>query len=337
MQIEVNAESKSYPIVLERGSINNVAQFVPSGKNALIVYDKNVPTTAVNTICEQFPNSKLVKITGGEVTKSIDNYAELLQKCMDAKLTRSDYIIAVGGGTVGDLAGFTAATYMRGIHLIHVPTTILSAVDSSIGGKTGINFGGTKNVVGAFYQPDAVIIDLDVTKTLSERQVSNGLAEALKAGLIYDETLFELFEQDDYLAHIDEIVAQAIYVKKAIVEQDEREADLRQILNFGHTIGHGIEAHFGKYLHGEAIAEGMMYFIKSKELGERVEKITRKMNLPKIKLSPNDIDPIYELIVRDKKANADYINVVEVEKPGHAYICQVKKADINEMLKWGSA
>ena len=242
-------------------------------------------------------------------------------------------IIALGGGVIGDLAGFAAASYMRGIDFINIPTTTLSQIDSSIGGKTAINLGDTKNIIGAFYQPKGVFIDLEVLKTLPERHYYNGLVEALKAGLIYDRELFEIFENKNIDENLQEIIYRALLVKKDVVEKDEKEENLRKILNFGHTVGHGIEGffHLKDVLHGEGVAMGMLPMIEDEELRERTKKILKKMNIDTdIKY---DREKVFELMLKDKKSDQDKITLVKVKELGKAELVKVPIEKCKNYLK----
>jgi 3-dehydroquinate synthase len=271
----------------------------------------------------------IYRVPGGEDSKSMETFKDVLTACLDFHMSRKDLIIALGGGVIGDLAGFVAASYMRGIDYMSIPTTTLSQIDSSIGGKTAINLGKVKNIVGAFYHPKLVLIDFDTLSTLPERQKINGLAEAIKAGLIWDSELFALFEQDDYNGHLEEIIYRSLCMKREIVQQDEKEGGLRKLLNFGHTIGHGIETYFNlkTYLHGESVAMGMFYFITSEETKERLKKICLRLGLPVT--ADFDIQKVYEITSMDKKASGNMISTVWVDTPGKSYI---KDLPIEELL-----
>ena len=230
-------------------------------KRLMVVSDDNVfplyGEALVKALTEAgFLTSSYV-MESGEQSKNLTVYGDLLGRLCEAGLTRDDSVIALSGGVVGDLSGFAAASYMRGIDFYNIPTTVLSQVDSSIGGKTAVNFGGIKNIVGAFYQPKKVLVDPELLRTLSKRQTANGLAEALKMAACFDEELFSLFERGDPYAKLPEIITRSLEIKKMVVEQDEREQGLRKALNFGHTIGHGIESVTG-LLHGECVALGMI-------------------------------------------------------------------------------
>ena len=229
-------------------------------------------------------------------------------ECVDMKLTRGDCIAAVGGGVGGDLAGFAAATYMRGIDFYNVPTTVLSQVDSSVGGKCAIDFGGYKNIIGAFHQPKGVLIDHALLKTLDRRQFANGIAEAVKMAATFDEKLFSKFETEgekDY-AHI---INEAIKIKIAVVEKDEREAGLRRVLNFGHTAAHAIEStsKFKDILHGEAVAMGMVPMATG-EARERIRRVLAREGLPTA--LPCDPKELTEAVYHDKKMSGDTLRCV---------------------------
>ena len=240
-----------------------------------------------------------------------------MQAALDAGLDRSGVVIAVGGGVVGDLAGFVAATFMRGVDFINCPTTTLSQIDSSIGGKVAVDLGDAKNIVGAFWQPKLVVIDPDTLATLPRRHYINGLAEAVKAGLICDPELFLLFENGDVDADIETIIYRSLLVKKKIVEQDETEQGARAALNFGHTLGHGIEAVRGikgrrtkGYFHGECVALGMLPMIEDRQLQKRVRAVYRKLGLP-ARASYNK-QQVLGYMRHDKKARNGQVTLVKV-------------------------
>ena len=248
-------------------------------------------------------------------------------------MSRKDAIIAVGGGVVGDLAGFVAASYMRGIDFYNIPTTVLSQVDSSVGGKVAIDMGSYKNIVGAFWQPKTVIIDPNVLSTLSLRQQHNGLCEALKMGLILDDHLVSLFEQEEL--DIDAIITRSIELKRNVVQQDERESNLRKILNFGHTIGHAIESAYGlnTYLHGECVAMGMLFFIEDEALKQRVLSIYKKLDLPQV--PDYDTATLLEYVAHDKKSSHNTVSTILVKQSGSYIIKELSFEDIQNVLERG--
>ena len=246
--------------------------------------------------------------------KNLDTFREALRRMLDFGMRRGDCVCAAGGGVPGDLAGFAAACYMRGIDFYNCPTTVLSQVDSSIGGKTAVDLDGIKNIVGAFWQPKAVLIDPDVLSTLPARQVSNGLAEAVKMALCFDEEGFALLEGDDIPGRMDRIIENALRIKKNVVEQDAKEHGLRRALNFGHTLGHGIEAVQGEKLyHGECVALGMLPMC-APGIRKRLEPVLKKLSLP-VTCSA-DVNRVIAAAVHDKKAAGNTIAAIRVEKAG---------------------
>lgn len=332
MNLTVKTSMGDYKIIIERGSINALSEYCNTDKKALIVTDSGVPFEYAQIVSKQFKNNIVKVIPQGEKSKSFESYRELLEILNENAFTRADCIVAVGGGVVGDLSGFTAATYMRGIDFYNIPTTLLSQVDSSIGGKTAIDFGGFKNTVGAFYQPKAVIIDSDVLKTLSERQFNNGLAESIKMAATRDKDLFELIENNNAKEIIDEVIVRSLKIKKAVVEEDEKELGLRKVLNFGHTAGHAIETAAGlsDYLHGECVAIGMLPF-SSASVRERLIKALTKYNLP-VKFDFST-DEILSALRHDKKAKSDGVNVVFVNEIGTFDFKFLKFNDLETLVK----
>ena len=329
MKLTVKTSMGDYNIVIERRSINSLSEYCNTDKKALIVTDSGVPFEYAEAVSKQFENNIIKVIPQGEKSKSFETYKELLEVLNENAFTRADCIVAVGGGVVGDISGFTAATYMRGIDFYNIPTTLLSQVDSSIGGKTAIDFGGYKNTVGAFYQPKAVIIDPDVLKTLSKRQFNNGLAESIKMAATSDKELFEMFENNNAEDIIDTVIERSLKIKKAVVEEDEKELGLRKVLNFGHTAGHAIETAAGlsDYLHGECVSMGMLAF-SSHSVIEKLINVLTKYNLP-VKFD-FPADEILSALRHDKKAKGDGVNVVFVNDIGSF---EFKYLTFNELEK----
>ncbi|MBQ2863141.1 MAG: 3-dehydroquinate synthase, partial [Clostridia bacterium] len=260
MTIHMNLGEDSYDIIVERGIISRANKELNLNRRVLVVTDSGVPAEYARMLSDQCKESVICTVEQGEGSKSLEVFGRLLETMLDHGFSRKDCVVAVGGGVVGDLSGFAASAYMRGIDFYNIPTTLLSQIDSSIGGKTAVNFRGVKNIVGAFHQPRRVLIDPDLLHTLPKRQISNGLAEAVKMSLTSDAELFELFERGNIDECIDEIIIRSLNVKKSVVEQDEKESGLRKILNFGHTVGHGIESSEGMsaLYHGECVALGMI-------------------------------------------------------------------------------
>ncbi len=329
--IRVNIPGHEYDIRIKRGILSRIGEECDLNRRVLVVTDKNVPAEYAQTVARQAKEAVIAVIEGGEEGKDLDTFATLQQYMLDNGFTRKDCVIAVGGGVVGDLAAFAASCYMRGIDFYNVPTTVLSQVDSSIGGKTGVNFGGVKNIVGTFYQPKKVVIDPDVLATLSERQISNGLAEAIKMAVTFDADLFadiEAMEQGDDIVPL---IARAIDIKRGVVEEDEKEAGLRKVLNFGHTLGHGIEVSCGgKYLHGECVAAGMTVMC-APEVRQRLGAVLRKFGLPEH--AEFDIEKAVEAVSHDKKGNGSTISSIYVPEIGSFEIREMTTEEAHTRLE----
>ena len=286
----------------------------------MIITDAGVPIQYAEKIASQSKEAYIKVVAQGEGSKSLQTAEEILVEMLERQFSRKDCVVGVGGGVVGDLSGFVASLYMRGIDFYNVPTTLLSQVDSSIGGKTAVNLAGIKNIIGAFYQPKAVLIDPDTLNTLSERQIVNGLVEAIKMGATSDKALFDLFLNNDWKNNLDIIIEKALLVKKYVVEQDEKESHLRKILNYGHTIGHGFEsAAKGKYLHGECVALGMLY-MSGEEVQKQLLEIYENLGFKVPSLSEFNLDEVKEAILHDKKASNKNCSVVFVSEIGDGQI-----------------
>lgn len=333
MKLHMNLGINSYDIIMERGALQHITDYVDVHRKVMIITDTGVPYIYSEQLAAQCNESYIEVVNQGEASKSFATFQTLCSALLSHNFSRNDLVIAIGGGVIGDVSGYVAASYMRGIDFVQIPTTTLSQIDSSIGGKVAINLDEVKNVVGAFYQPTCVIIDLDTLESLPLRHYHNGLVEAIKAGLIYDPSLFELFEQGDVDAHLEEIIYRSLCVKKAVVEADEREHGLRKILNFGHTIGHAIESyyHLSQYLHGECVAMGMLYFIEQNELRQRVQRILDTLGIPSQVVYDRDV--VFDILCRDKKADHDRITVVTVASLGNAILKDMKLEDVKPLLK----
>lgn len=316
-KLTMNLGPRSYDIILKRGALENLYQFARLDRRVAIVTDSGVPEAYARRVADQCQDARIITVPQGETSKSLKILETVLRQMLDFGMGRGDLVVAVGGGVVGDLAGFAASIYMRGVDFINCPTTTLSMIDSSIGGKTAVDLGDTKNIVGTFWQPKLVIVDPDTLSTLPQRHFVNGLAEAVKAALLADPELFSIFEQGDVDARIDEIIYRCLRFKKNIVEQDETEQGMRKALNFGHTLGHGIEAVRGikgrrttGLYHGECVALGMLPMIESKTLQKRVRAVYRRLGLP-LRASYDKQKVLAEML-HDKKAQAGQITLIKV-------------------------
>lgn len=315
MVLHMNLPINGYDIVLERGGLRRVREFFDLQRRVLIVTDDGVPSDYAQTVAAQCREAHIVTVPQGETSKSFSMFEKLCKLLLEKGFTRRDCAVAVGGGVVGDLTGFAAASYMRGIDFYNIPTTVLSQVDSSIGGKTAIDLDGVKNIVGAFHQPRAVLIDPDTLRTLPQRQIANGLAEAVKMSLTSDAELFAMFESGRAETDPDTVIERSLRIKKTVVEQDEKETGLRRVLNFGHTLGHGIESEealHGLY-HGECVALGMLPMC-SEEVRTRLIPVLKRLRLPtEIK---GDLEAMLSAASHDKKCEGDEISVVYVKQVG---------------------
>ena len=328
--IPISLENDSYDIILERGALKRAGELISAKSKVLIVTDSGVPREYAEMVASQFAESYIFTFGQGEQSKSFDTYMSICEELLRLSFTRKDAIIAVGGGVVGDISGFAAATYMRGIDFYNIPTTLLSQVDSSIGGKTAVDLNGIKNIIGAFYRPKKVIIDPEVLVSLPERHIKNGLAESVKMGLCFDEGLFDIFRADNYYERLEEIIVRSLYIKKRVVEQDEKEAGLRKSLNFGHTIGHGIEASLeGELYHGECVALGMLPMC-DEEVKQRLEAVLLNTGLPVT--YPYDKERVREIISHDKKSGGNKISVVKCDEIGSFYFEELTIDEIMNLI-----
>jgi 3-dehydroquinate synthase len=333
-------QSERYKIVIGKKTLSKkfILPLIKGHGKVMIISDDGIPkkiTNQISVICKEKTKVFKTILKKGEASKSIENFKKILNTLIEKKFDRSDLIIALGGGVVGDISGYVASSYLRGISFIQIPTTLLAQVDSSVGGKTAINIPAGKNLVGAFYNPKGVIIDTDTLNSLPEREFKSGLAEVLKYGLIQNKYLLSLLYENssEVLLRkeriIQEIIFESIKTKSKIVIADEKENGLRAILNFGHTFGHAIEAN-GKYkkiLHGEAVAKGMLIasrisflenLIPLKDL-KKIELLLKdfKFDLSLGEYQYSDLKPY---IYRDKKVKAGKLNLILLEKISKAKI-----------------
>ena len=329
MILNMELGERSYDILIERGCLQQAGQLLHLNRKVCIVTDEGVPRQYVEKLAAQCESPVIVTVDAGEETKTMETVTKLCRVMLERGFSRKDCVAAVGGGMVGDLAGFAAACFMRGVDFYNIPTTLLSQVDSSIGGKTGVNLDGVKNIVGAFWQPQKVLIDPDTLDTLSPRLYAEGMAEAVKMALASDEKLFAQLEQGDL--PVEELLYGALSIKKAIVEQDEREGGIRKLLNFGHTIGHGVEsAAKGSLYHGECVAIGLLPMC-SQPVRARLQPVLERLGLP----TSTDLDKeqIWQAMQHDKKSNSSGFSAVFVDQPGKAYAKNITFAEMKTILE----
>ena len=304
-----------------------------------VVTDSNVAPLYLSKLREQFPlNLSTTVIPAGEASKTLDTVAGIYADMSEAQLTRSDLVIALGGGVVGDITGFAAATYLRGIHVCQIPTTLLAQVDSSVGGKTGVDLPQGKNLVGAFYQPELVMIDTDILSSLPDSIFSDGMAEVIKYGCISNPDILELISAPDFKSNMERIVYECVRIKRDVVQQDEHDTGLRMILNFGHTIGHAAEkiGNFVDLTHGQAVAIGMVAAAKlgasltGTDLSGRIASICEAHGLPTA--LPYSGEDIYTALLHDKKRMADTMNFILVHPLGTAVIHKIPLEQLHQLI-----
>ena len=332
MKLTINCKTYSYDVIIQRNILNNVSEYLSLQRKVLILTDDGVPSEYVLKISSQCLNPIIVTVKQGEQSKNIDNYQLVMKTLIEHGFTRTDCLVSIGGGVVGDLGGFISSTYMRGINFYNIPTTLLSQVDSSIGGKTAIDYNGIKNIIGSFYTPKCVLIDPNTLKTLDKRQLHAGLVEAIKMACTCSSSLFEIISKSKNLENdIDEIIFQSLQIKQKIVEEDLEEKGLRRVLNFGHTLGHIIESASNyNLLHGECVGIGMLSF-SSDKARKQIKKLLKKYNLPtSYDLSLKDIE---EYLIHDKKKTGDYIWIVSVENIGSYELKKIKIDELYNKLK----
>lgn len=339
-------------IIIEKGLLKEAAEFCrtkstdTAPSKICIVTDSNVAKLYLGSLEVKLAalNIPLFRhiIPAGEEYKTLETVSGIYDMLSDNRFGRDDMIIALGGGVTGDIAGFAAATYLRGMrHLIQIPTTLLAQVDSSVGGKTGVDLPQGKNLVGAFRQPDMVLIDPEVLGTLPAEIFNSGMAEVIKYGCIWDPIIMEIVSTEDYKKHMIELIERCVSIKIKVVEEDEQEAGLRRILNFGHTVGHGAErlGNYTELSHGEAVAVGMAAAVRmGNSIGitkdgccERLIRILQHFALPTELTYP--VDLVYEAMLSDKKKQGDGIHFVFIEDFGKTLVKRVPLAELKQMMK----
>lgn len=352
-RLSVNHGERSYPIYIEQSfqELTKCLNVMKSLKKGVIIADSNTfriyGDECLKAVRDSGITCDIFTIPAGEENKTLDTVRDIYTFLVEKGLDRSSVLFALGGGVTGDITGFVASTYMRGIKFIQIPTTLLSQADSSVGGKVGVDFMGCKNMIGAFYQPKFVYINVNSLKTLPVAELQSGLAETVKHGIIRDEEFFEYVEYNaSKILECDPTVLQYLAkcncsIKGKVVEEDEKESGLRAILNFGHTIGHAIESAMDfKLSHGQCVAIGMVGVFKMAiKLGmaetadaARVEKLLLKIGLP-VNLPGMNVEKVYKLMYSDKKAKNDKLLFVLPKRIGEVELVTIEDTDlIKEVL-----
>ncbi|MFD2704443.1 3-dehydroquinate synthase [Salibacterium lacus] len=352
-QLIIDTSSREYPVYIGEGLLHRSADLLASvleGKSrALIISDSNTAPLYAETVLsslEPLLPVQLHTLEAGEHSKSLEGYEQVMTACINARLDRHSVIVALGGGMVGDLAGFAAATYMRGISFVQIPTTLL-AQDSSVGGKTGINHPLGKNLIGAFHQPEAVLYDTDTLASLPDKEWRSGFAEMIKHGVIKDPDLLARLRmdvqntEDMKKGSLKQFLKQSMTVKADIVKEDEREAGVRAFLNFGHTLGHALEKASGykDLTHGEAVAAGMIFAMKVSNYLQYSEWDTaaetawfKTLGYPVEAPAAFEPAALVETMKSDKKARAGELTFVLAASPGKPFLANVEERDILHLL-----
>lgn len=352
MKLTVTLPHHHYDLTIGAGLLENVGQWVSQlwqVQRVMVITDETVKelygNQVINGLRQAGFTAELFAVPAGETSKSLSQAEVLYDWLASQGMTRKDGIIALGGGVVGDLTGFVASTFMRGLHFLQIPTTLLAQVDSSIGGKTAVNTKSAKNLVGTFAQPDGVLIDTDTLKTLEPRRVREGIAEIVKSAAIADKALWQELEtlpdEEALLENAEAIIAACCRVKRQVVEEDELDTGQRLILNFGHTIGHAIEntAGYGVVTHGEAVSIGMIQISQVAEMkGQmplgttaRLKAMVTKFNLP-ISTDHWSEEALFTALTHDKKTAGASIRIILLEEIGQAKIVTIATDDMKEYL-----
>jgi 3-dehydroquinate synthase len=350
--INVELGERSYPINIDQGNLAKIASFSSAvqSQRVVIVTNEVVSPLYLTSLLAALPahDIKVITLPDGEQHKNLTQFEYVITQLLTFQAGRDTTLIALGGGVVGDLTGFVAASFQRGIPFIQVPTTLLAQVDSSVGGKTAVNHPLGKNMIGAFYQPKAVVIDVDTLKTLPAREFSAGMAEVIKYGIIYDADFFCWLEQHRQALkahsaeHLKQVIQRCCEIKAEIVSLDEREQGVRALLNLGHTFGHAIEAEqgYGNWLHGEAVACGSVIASKvalhkgwlSKADLDRIVSLTEFFDLPVTAPEKMDYDTFMQHMQHDKKVLAGAIRFIIPKQIGSAIVTQDVEQDILRSL-----
>ena len=340
-----------YDILIERGLLENAGENIrkiTKANKALVITDTNVAKLYGDRVKKSLEENgfetSLFSFPAGETSKNLATVTDMIEAMCLAELTRSDIIVALGGGVTGDMAGFASAIYLRGIDFVQIPTTLLSQVDSSVGGKTGCDLSFGKNLVGAFHNPKLVLIDPDTIKTLPHRYKNDGIGEIIKYALIKSERLFnKLCDCESFDDILEDVIYECVDIKREIVENDFTEKGERMLLNFGHTLGHAIEKYenYGGLAHGEAVGVGMLYITKASEIwgdtetgtADKIEKLLKKFSLPTT--TDADIGELVNIMLYDKKRRGDKLNLVLVKNVGNSFIKALSTGELKDFFAEG--
>ena len=319
-ELLIHSQAGDYPVIIRYGLLNDLLQHLDQRTKYVIIHDDLIPDVYVNKVGVACERPLIIAFPAGEKNKSVETYQMIIRTMLDNQIRKDAVVIALGGGVTGDLAGYVASTYMRGIAYLQIPTSLLAQIDSSVGGKVGLDFADTKNIIGSIYPPKKVLIDPLTLETLPRRHFANGMSEMIKYGMIANESFFAFLRDNDVRTALEHAIARSIEIKQAFVEKDEFDSGERQILNFGHTYGHALEAYYGyeKYLHGEAVAIGMVRETRNQEIRKDLIRVLQKYGLPTE--DPVKNEELKVFVQRDKKSRSGYLSVIDIESIGCAVI-----------------
>lgn len=350
-RLRINIHNHSYDILIQRGILQEVPQRIRErypGRRIALITDRNVYLLYGESLHRLLKEEGIqvgpILISSGEEAKSLDTLQRIYHQLVHFGLTREDLILTLGGGVVGDIGGFAAATFLRGIPFIQIPTTLLAQIDSSVGGKVAVNLPQGKNLVGCFYHPVEVVIDPQLLESLDGRTFHDGMAEIIKYGCIADPELFQgllTYSREELRDRLVDVIYRCCSIKGLVVEEDETDRGWRRILNFGHTLGHALESYYQyqRYTHGEAVALGMLYITQrgealgwtSKGTSEGLKSVLSKYKLP-TQLPQLNRDKLMEGILMDKKSRGEFIDIVLLEEIGRAVIKPIHKREIRSFF-----
>lgn len=350
--LAINMKSRKYPVVIESGLFRTIGSILGehfAGKKIALITDENIEKNYGDFLKKQLDASHcewvIISLPAGDTSKSFDTLTVIYKRLVDFQLSRDDVIVSLGGGVVGDISGFVAATFLRGVEFVQFPTTLIGQVDSSIGGKNGVNLPEGKNLVGTFYQPSYVFIDPDFVKTLSDYHMADGMAEIIKYACVADADLFsDLIRMNNHrdAQLIESIIYRCCLIKKQMIEQDEKDQGIRMLTNFGHTIGHAIEnlSDYRLYGHGQAVAIGMQTITEHSEAmgltaintSAMLKELLLEYGLPAELPQGIDKDLLAQTAMRDKKRRGNKMNLVLLEKIGNGYLYPIEKSDIRKFI-----
>lgn len=319
-QLRVKSSFRTYDVIIETGLLDHLKDHLDPEGFYVLIADDHIPSVYVEKVVAAVPNHIVIRFPQGERSKSLAELSRIVDLMTDHSVRRDSTVIALGGGVTGDLAGFAAAIYLRGIPLIQIPTTLLAQIDSSVGGKVAVDTAKAKNVLGATHPPVKVLIDPATLATLDRRQIANGMAEMIKYGMIADREFFNRIKEENPADDWEAFIFKSLEIKRRFVEADEFDEGIRRSLNFGHTFGHAIEAYYDykKYLHGEAVAIGMVMIVSRAEVRHELVECLRKYGLPTS--DPVDFENLKQYINRDKKQRRDLLSIVDVLEIGSSVI-----------------